>query len=64
MDLLKEFTQLLPIDHPFELVKVEKEEEKQAVHFYLQVSSAHLPSAHHTIHSYYERSREHLKLFQ
>jgi transposase len=64
MDLVATFTELLPIEHPFELVRVEKEDAKQAVHFYLQISSSHLPSPQHTIHSYYQRSWEHLKLFQ
>jgi transposase len=64
MDLVNQLISLLPLSYPFELVEVEKSEEKQEVHFYLQISKGYLPSQDHTIHSYYERSWEHLKLFQ
>lgn len=64
MDLVEQLTNLLPIAHPFELVRVEKDGQKQQVHLYLQVNKEHLPSPNHSIHSYYERSWEHLKLFE
>lgn len=62
MDIVAAFTELLPIEHPFKLVRVEKQEDNQRVH--LQVANTHLPSKHHSMHSYYERSWEHLKVFQ
>lgn len=64
MDIVQQLTSLLPIEYPFELLRVEKDEEKQEVHLYLHVCKAYLPQVHHSIHSYYERSWEHLKLFQ
>lgn len=64
MDIVKQLTSLLPVESPFELFRVEKQEEKQEVHLYLQVSKDYLPAAQHSLHSYYQRSWEHLKLFE
>ncbi len=63
MDLLEQLSDLLPITSPFELSRIEKDEKNQAVHLYLQVSKEHIP-LNHSIHSYYAREWEHLRLFQ
>lgn len=63
MDLIEQLSHLLPILAPFELERMEKDEPKQEVHLYLRVNKEHLPPDH-TLHSYYEREWEHLKLFQ
>ncbi len=64
MDVIEHLTSLLPVPPPFELVRVEKDAEKQQVDLYLQVRKQHLPSPNHVIHSYNERRWEHLKLFE
>lgn len=64
MDLVDQLTHLLPIEPPFELLRVEKDADKQQVHLYLQVSKDHLPSPRHSVHSHYDRTWEHLKLFE
>lgn len=63
MDLIKTFTDLLPIELPFVVDRLEKDEAKGEAHIYLQVDSSNLP-VNSFVHSYYSRSWEHLKLFQ
>lgn len=63
MDLIKVFTDLLPIVSPFHIERLEKQESIAEVHIYLGVDISATP-ANNSIHSYYERSWEHLKLFQ
>jgi len=63
MDLIKAFTELLPIEAPFEIDKLEKDESNQEVHIYLRVDKQKLPP-NNSLHSHYKRSWEHLKLFQ
>lgn len=61
---LEQLTKLLPIAPPFELVRIEKDAQKQQVQLYLQGCKEQVPSPPHTIYGYYERSWEHLKLFE
>lgn len=63
MTLLEQITDLLPIEFPFQIERIEKDERKQEVHIYLLVANTHKP-ANSTIHSYYKKSWEHLRLFQ
>lgn len=63
MDLIKAFTDLLPVCSPFYIERLEKEESMQLVHLYLGVDTGATP-ANNSIHSYYDRTWEHLKLFQ
>lgn len=64
MDLLTKLTSLLPIEAPFEVERIEKDELSQQVHIYLIVDASARPSEDHHLHSYYDRSWEHLPLFQ
>lgn len=64
MDLLRQFEALLPLSYPFSIDRIEKDETSQEVHIYLEIAKDYRPSAEYTIHSYYNRSWEHLKLFQ
>lgn len=64
MDIVEQLESLLPLSYPFAISRIEKHEELEQVHIYLEVSKDYRPSPHHSIHSYYERSWEHLRLFQ
>jgi transposase len=64
MDILQQFEALLPLSYPFSVDRIEKDEAMQEVHLYLEIAKDYRPSADYTIHSYYDRSWEHLKLFQ
>lgn len=63
MDLLKQFSELLPIHAPFVINSLEKDEGKQEVHIHLIVDKRGIPPPH-SLHSYYARTWEHLPLFQ
>lgn len=64
MDIVKQLESLLPLSYPFSISRIEKDEALEQVHIYLQVSKDYRPSPGHSVHSYYERSWEHLRLFQ
>ena len=64
MDILQQFEALLPLSYPFSVSRIEKDEGKQEVHLYLEIAKDYRPSTDYNIHSYYDRSLEHLKLFQ
>lgn len=64
MDILRQFEALLPLSYPFSIDRIEKDEANQEVHIYLEIAKDNRPLADYTIHSYYNRSWEHLKLFQ
>lgn len=63
MDFLSQISDLLPILPPFELVRAERDENNVSVHLYLEVLPSSTPESS-TVHSYYDRQWEHLKLFQ
>jgi len=64
MDIVEQLERLLPLSYPFSISRIEKDEELEQVHIHLEVCKDFRPSPNHTIHSYYERSWEHLRLFQ
>lgn len=64
MDIVEQLESLLPLSYPFSISRIEKNEELKQVHIYLEVCKDYRPSPHHSIHSYYDRSWEHLRLFQ
>ncbi len=63
MRLIDDLRELLPIDYPFELKEVAKDDINLRVIILLSVSEGTTPP-NCRIHSYYEREWEHLKLFQ
>ncbi|MDW7692980.1 transposase [Flammeovirgaceae bacterium SG7u.111] len=63
MNFLSQFSDLLPVLPPFELVLAERDEPSNTVHLYLEVPPEATPKKC-SIHSYYDRTWEHLKLFQ
>jgi transposase len=63
MALIEDLSNLLPIEYPFELKEVDKDDINLRVTILLSVSEGALPS-NCRIHSYYEREWEHLKIFQ
>ena len=63
MDLFSQLSDLLPVLPPFQLVRIERDEEQSVVHLHLEVSADATPG-HCSVHSYYGRTWEHLKLFQ
>jgi transposase len=63
MDIIDQLSEFLPIDSAFEIERVEKSESDAEAHIYLQVRKEATPPGH-SIHSYYKRTWEHLRLFQ
>ena len=63
MEHIEQLIELLPIDSSFTISRIERNESNQEVHFYLNVDKKTKPQ-NVTIQSYYERSWEHLRLFQ
>jgi transposase len=61
------FTELLNIESPFSLGAIEKEmvaKKIASITFTIEIDKAYRPSPFHNIHSYYEKSWQHLSLFQ
>lgn len=63
MDFIKELRDLLPIDPDFKIERIERNEKMQEVHIYLIVNKEKKPDEA-IVQSYYDRSWEHLRLFQ
>ena len=63
MELIEQLTALLPIDSNFTVSRVERKEIEQEVHIYLSVKKNTKPQ-NVIIQGYYDRSWEHLRLFQ
>lgn len=63
MDILSQISELLPVLPPFQLQRVERDEDNESIHLYLEVAGEHIPD-NHSLHSTYPRTWEHLKLFQ
>lgn len=63
MDFLSQISDLLPVLPPFELVRAERDQSNTCVHLYLEVSPGSTPD-NCSVHSYYDRKWEHLKLFE
>lgn len=63
MDFIEQITELLPIDPHFIVSRIERNESEQSVHIYLIVDKKTKPK-NFIIQSYYERTWEHLRLFQ
>lgn len=64
MDIIQTFQDLLDIPYPFEVDKLERDESKSEVHIYLKIAEDHCPENGWIKHSYYDRTWEHLKLFE
>ena len=61
------FTELLELESPFSLGSIEKEKEAgkiSSMTFTIEIDTAYRPSKFHNIHSYYEKTWQHLSLFQ
>ena len=65
MEIIEILEELLPIEHPFLVSKIEKDEESKEVHIHLEVDESYRPNSDcGGIHQYYPRKWEHLKLFE
>lgn len=63
------FTELLGIQNPFSLESIDKDMDTAAgkissITFTIEIAKDYRPSKHHNIHSYYEKTWQHLSLFQ
>lgn len=63
MDIIDQLSEFLPLDSAFEIERIEKDAFDTEAHIYLKVREESLPPGHR-IQSYYERTWEHLRLFQ
>jgi len=65
MEIIELLEELLPIEMPFKVSKIEKEETLKEVHIYLEVEKSYRPNKDCTsVRQYYTRKWEHLKLFK
>ena len=64
MEIIAQLQSLLPIEFPFYIDRVEKDEDQEEVHIYLGIDKTYRPGENYRIHSYYDRHWEHLQLFQ
>jgi len=65
MDILEIFEQLLPIESPFFVDFISKDEENMEVTIHLGIEKSYRPHADcGTVRHYYNRKWEHLKIFQ
>lgn len=68
MDLLQAlFIESLGLEYPFTLGKIDHQEldgKTSSVTFTIEIDKEYRPSKFHTIHSYYEKSWQHLSMFQ
>ena len=65
MNILELFEELLPVETPFYVDLVTKDEETKRVYIHLGVDKSYRPNADcKTIRQYYERTWEHLNLFE
>jgi len=64
MNIIEIIEELLPVVYPFHLDKVEKEEELEEVHLHFSIEKSYTPPEGFTIHQYYNRTWEHLNIFQ
>ena len=61
------FTELLELESPFSLGDIEKDYVDSTISritFHIQIDPNYRPSKYHNIHSYYEKTWQHLSLFQ
>ena len=66
-DLRSLFTELLELEAPFELIEINKDTTQgkvQSITFVIGIDAVYRPSKHHTLHSSYEKTWQHLSLFQ
>ena len=65
MNILEIFEELLPIENPFYVDSLRKDEQAKKVYIYLGIEKSYRPNDDcKTIHQYYERTWEHLSLFE
>jgi len=65
MEIIELLEELLPIEPPFRVSKIEKDEFLKEVHIYLEVEKSYRPNKDCTVvRQYYTRKWEHLKLFE
>ncbi len=64
MKIVEIIEELLPIVYPFKVVSVEKDESNQEVHIHLTIEKSYAAPAGHKVHQYYNRTWEHVNLFQ
>lgn len=65
MKVIEILDELLPISTPFYVDSVTKDEEAQEVHIHLNIEKSYRPHADcGTVHQYYQRKWEHIKIFQ
>ena len=65
MNIVEIFEELLPIESPFYIDKIVKEEEKKKVFIHIKVEKTYRPNdACVGVHQYYERTWEHLNVFE
>lgn len=64
MRIIEIIDELLPLSHPLSVNRVEKDDTEQEVHIHLQVDKSYSPGEEYIIHQYYDRTWEHLDIFQ
>ena len=65
MNILEVLEELLPVESPFYVDFVSKDEEAKKVYIHVGVAKSYRPNEDCTsIHQYYERTWEHLSLFE
>lgn len=64
MEIVEILEELLTIDSPFKIHQVLKDEKNEEVHIHLEIDKSYRPSKGLTIHQYYDRTWEHINLFQ
>lgn len=64
MNIIEIIEELLPVVYPFKLQEVKKDEGQQEIHLYFIIEKSYASPKGHTVHQYYERTWEHLNIFQ
>lgn len=65
MEIVEVLEELLPLDSPFAIKEIIKNEEDATVYIHIEVDKSYRPYEHYGgIHQYYDRTWEHLKLFE
>ena len=65
MEILEIIEELLPITPPFYVREIKKDEEKNEVYIHLGIEKSYRPNTDcGNIRQYYNRTWEHLKIFQ
>lgn len=65
MDIIKFIEEVLPVESPFYVKEVLRDESQEEIHIHVEIERNYRPNSDCSkIHQYYERTWEHTKLFQ